>query len=104
MGEKTIKQEYDRFLKSTLQKSFLKPKITKTYADKLNRIKEEKVPKNLKPLFKMKLFSSAESKVNQTLKQNKENHIRKWQNSQLQDEENIDGLINKVEEEIKHID
>ena len=101
MGEKTIKQEYDRFLKSTLQKSFLKPKITKTYADKL---KEDKIPKNLKPLFKMKIFNSAESKVSQRLKQNKENHINKWQNSQLHEEDNIDGLIRNVEEEIKMID
>lgn len=84
----------------------LKPKMTKNLEEKIRKVQEDKRPKTLKPLYKMKIFNNVGSKVVEGLKK-KEEILKNRMNGKSQkeevDDENIDRLINKVQNEIEEM-
>lgn len=98
-GEGYLKSTYDRFIDETMKRSKLVPKTTKTYEDKLSKLKEGKFPQVEKPLYKMRIFNNVPSKVKNIFKDNKQ---QKFNNNDIEDP-NIDRMINQVQQEINQI-
>lgn len=81
--------------------------MTKNLEEKIRKVQEDKRPKNLKPLYKMKIFNNVGSKVVEGLKKKEEilkNRMNgKCKKEEVDDDENIDRLINKVQNEIEEL-
>jgi beta-lactamase regulating signal transducer with metallopeptidase domain len=80
-----------------MNKAKLVPKSTKTYEEKLFKLKSAKNFQEVKPPYKMKIFSNIPSKV-------KNIYQAKSKADNIQNEENIDRIINRVEDDIKHLE
>jgi hypothetical protein len=76
---------------------FKKPKETKHFEKRKQAVRQ--VEDDNKPLYKMKMFHGAESKVNAGIKNFKTYDEKFFKNSN-----NLDNLISKVEDEINNLD
>lgn len=80
--------------------------MTKNLEEKIRKVQEDKRPKTLKPLYKMKIFNNVGSKVVEGLKKKEEilkNRMNGKSQKEEMDDENIDRLINKVQNEIEEL-
>ena len=119
-AEATIRNEYKRFIKHQSHANFRPPKVIPRYINPLveefKRREEERKKNSLdaplsdeelfgkkdeKPLYKLKMFQSVGSKIAETIKQFKTYHPYKKKEKEKINDDGIDNLINKVQEEIK---
>ena len=123
-AEATIRNEYKRFIKHKSHANFKPPKVIPRYINPLveefKKREEERKKNSLdapltdeelfgkkddKPLYKLKMFQSVGSKIAETIKQFKTYHPYKKKEKEKEkgkmNDDGIDNLINKVQEEIK---
>lgn len=96
-GKSALMQAYNHFISTSMSKSKLVPKTTKTLESRLERMKKLKQGDDAKSPYKMKIFSNIESKVKTNISARKSNP--NWMPSDKN--EDIDRLIRKVEKEIR---
>jgi hypothetical protein len=73
---------------------FRRPKETKNFQKKMEKVRQ--VEDNNKPMYKMKMFSGAESKVNTQVK-----GFKTYDKKYFKNAGDLDNLISKVESDIK---
>lgn len=88
-AEEVIKQEYSNFMTEKTRIEKLQPKTTKHF-DKMEEKRRNRKAEEEKPLYKMRMFRDANSKVKEG--------IKNFKSSQSRD--HLDSLINKVENEL----
>ena len=117
-AEAIIRNEYKKFMKQRSHTNFRPPKVVPRFINPLVDIikkREEERKKNSldapfdefelfekkddKPLYKLKMFESVGSKIAESIKQFKTYHP--YKKKEKLNNEGIDHLINKVQEEIK---
>ena len=117
-AEAIIRNEYKKFIKQRSHANFKPPKVVPRFINPLVEIikkREEERKKNSldsplddfelfgkkdeKPLYKLKMFQSVGSKIAENIKQFKTYHP--YKKKEKTNNDGIDHLINKVQEEIK---
>ena len=121
-AEALITNEYKKFMKQKSHANFKPPKVVPRYinplVEQLKKREEERKKLSLdanlsdeelfgkkdeKPLYKLKMFQSVGSKIAESIKQFKTYHPYKKKEKEKGklNDDGIDNLINKVQEEIK---
>lgn len=91
-GKLALTNMYNHFISSSMSQTKLAPKSTRTFNNRLEKVRANKQPEAEAEPYKMKLFSQVESKIKTGLKREKSvSYLDKANN--LND---IDRLIQKV--------
>ena len=117
-AEAIIRNEYKRFIKQKSHANFRPAKVVPRYinplVEEIKKREEERKKNSLdsplddielfgkkdeKPLYKLKMFQSVGSKIDKSMKQFKTYHH--YKKKEKTNNDGIDNLINKVQEEIK---
>ncbi len=117
-AEAIIRNEYKRFIKQKSHANFRPAKVVPRYinpwVEEIKKREEERKKNSLdsplddielfgkkdeKPLYKLKMFQSVGSKIAESIKQFKTYHP--YKKKEKTNNDGIDNLINKVQEEIK---
>ena len=117
-AEAIIRNDYKKFIRQRSHANFKPPKVVPRFINPLVEIikkrEEERKKGSLdypldddellgkkddKPLYKLKMFQSVGSKVAESIKQFKTYHP--YKKKEIPNNDGIDNLINKVQEEIK---
>ncbi len=117
-AEAIIRKEYKKFIRHRSQANFKPAKVVPRFinplVEKIKKREEERKKgtldspldeedyygiKDNKPLYKLKMFQSVGSKVAESIKQFKTYHP--YKKKQMSNNDGLDNLINKVQEEIK---
>ncbi len=118
-AEEDLKKNYEAFI-AKKSKVYHRPKVVPRFinpkVEELKKKEEEKKKNNLdaawddeeifgkkddKPLYKLKMFQSVGSKIAESIKQFKTYKLYKKTEKKKINDNGIDNLINKVQEEIK---